>query len=213
MNRFAKQKKHALNKLNVSIRVGDTDKEIVPLLNAINSLQDYYTTSSCAGRIQLFNDLGSKIRNNSIACWHRKVSPGEVVKEVKAVKPPHLHKGFIPDPRRGEGVSGILYFKCEPPILHIAARDIESAGKLLNTAREAGFKHSGIQAIKPERVIVELISTETIDAPIMEKDGKLISDEYIRYLAKLANKKYMKSQAKIKKLERKIKELGKPDKT
>jgi len=188
MDRFVKQKKHALNKLNVSIRVGDVDKEIIPLLNAINSLQDYYTTSSCAGRIQLFNDLGSKIKNYSIACWHRKVNPKEVVKEVKAV-------------------SGILYFKCEPPILHIAARDSEAARRLLIAARESGFKHSGIQSIKPERVMVELVSTESIDAPIMDKNKKLVSDNYIKHLTILANKKYAKAQMKIKKLEKNLKEL------
>jgi tRNA wybutosine-synthesizing protein 3 len=193
MDRFAKQKKHALNKLNMSVRMGDTDSEIIPLLNAINSLKDYYTTSSCAGRIQLFNDLGSKRESSFIACWHRKVSPIEVVKEVKAVP-------------------GILYFKCEPPILHIAARDTEAAGRLLIAARESGFKHSGIQAIKPERVMVELVSTETIDAPIMEKDGKMVSDGYIKYLSRLANKKYARAQLKIKKLERKIKEMKKVNK-
>lgn len=188
MDRFSKQKKHAVNKLNVSIRVGDADKGIIKLLEMVNSLEDYYTTSSCAGRIQLFQDLGSKIKSNSIACWHRKVKYSEVAGEFKPVR-------------------GLLYFKCEPPILHVAARDIEAARKLLITARESGFKHSGIQSVKPERVMVELASTETIDTPIADNGKKLVSEGYLKYLTKLANCKHAKAQCKIRKLVKNLKAL------
>lgn len=190
MDRFSKQKKHAINKLDVSIRVGDADEGILGLLKTVNSSVDYYTTSSCAGRIQLFQDLGSKIESQPIACWHRKVEYSEVAEEFKKVK-------------------GVLYFKCEPPILHIAARNIEAARKLLIVARESGFKHSGVQSIKPERVMVELISTENIDAPIANEGKKLVTDEYLGYLVGLANKKHSKAQTKIRKLKKNIKALNK----
>jgi len=188
MDRFAKQKRHAVNKLGMSMAVGDVDEGIVSLLKAINSLEGYYTTSSCAGRIQLFQDLGNKIRNKQIACWHRRVKYREVPKEFKPVK-------------------GVLYFKCEPPILHIAARTLEAAGKLLVAARESGFKRSGIQSVKPERFMVELVSTESIDAPIMEGGKKLVPETYIKYLVKAANRKYAAAQAKIRKLEANIRSL------
>jgi len=67
MDRFSKQKRHAVNKLNVSVSLGDADDGIIRLLERINSLEDYYTTSSCSGRIQLFHDLGSKIKKNRAA--------------------------------------------------------------------------------------------------------------------------------------------------
>lgn len=188
MDRFSKQKKHAVNKLNLSISMRDVDVNIIQLLKAINTLEDYYTTSSCAGRIQLFHDLGSKNRNESVACWHRKVKPREVSAAFKTAE-------------------GVVYFKCEPPIIHVAGRDIEAANKLLVAARESGFKHSGIQSIKPERVMVELASTETIDAPLAEGDRKLVTDAYIKYLAGLADRRYAKAQEKIIKLEKKLKTL------
>jgi tRNA wybutosine-synthesizing protein 3 len=188
MDRFSKQKKHALNKLNISIRMNDADAGIIPLLEAINALEDYYTTSSCAGRIQLFHDLGSKADNHSIACWHRRVKPSETLDAFRTAE-------------------GTVYFKCEPPIIHVAARDIEAARKLLVAARECGFKHSGIQSIKPGRIIVELASTETLDAPLSEGNRKMAADAYLKYLTALANRKHSKSHRKLRKLEKTVKTL------
>jgi tRNA wybutosine-synthesizing protein 3 len=136
----------------------------------------------------LFQDLGSKLKNNPIACWHRKVKPDEVISALRTV-------------------SGTLYFKCEPPILHIAAKDIESANKLLIAARECGFKHSGIQSIKPNRVVIEIASTEVIDVPIMEDGQLFVTEKYLKYLTRLANKKQEKSKLKIRKLEKMLKEI------
>ncbi|MDD5111987.1 MAG: hypothetical protein PHG85_05535 [Candidatus Altiarchaeota archaeon] len=186
MDRFVKQKKHAVNKLNMSVSVGDADEGIISLLSRINSLGDYYTTSSCAGRIQLFQDVGSKADNQQIACWHRTVKPAEVLLAYRKV-------------------SGVLYFKCEPPIIHVAARTVEAAQKLLVAARESGFKHSGIQSVKDERVMVELASTESLDAPVADDKRRLVTDDYIKYLVRLANKKHRRSQEKIRKLENSLK--------
>jgi len=193
-DRFEKQKRHAINKLDVSIRVGDVDSGIVRLLQTLNACGEYYTTSSCEGRIQLFQDVGSKKDNRSLGCWHRKVSHLEVLQAFKPVK-------------------GILYFKFEPPILHVAAQNIEAARRLLICAREAGFKKSGIQAVKHERFMVELASTENIDAPVMDDGRKLVSDDYVKYLVKLANGKHARTQLKIRKLEKLVASLNDAVKT
>jgi tRNA wybutosine-synthesizing protein 3 len=188
-DRFEKQKRHAVNKLDVSIRVGDADAGVVKLLKLINACEDYYTTSSCEGRIQVFQDVGSKKDNKTLGCWHRKVTILEVLESLKPVR-------------------GVVYFKFEPPILHVAARGIAAARKLLIAAREAGFKKSGIQAVKEERFMVELASTENIDAPVMNNGKRLVADEYVKYLAGLANVKHARTQSKIKKLETLIKVIS-----
>ena len=188
-DRFEKQKRHAVNKLDVSIRVGDVDTGIVKLLQLLNACKDYYTTSSCEGRIQVFQDVGSKKDNQTLGCWHRKVKFREVLQAFRPVK-------------------GVVYFKFEPPILHVAARGIAAARALLIAAREAGFKKSGIQAVKEERFMVELASTENIDAPVMDNGSKLVPDEYVKYLVRLANAKHTRTRSKIKKLETLIKTLN-----
>ncbi|MFH1055891.1 MAG: hypothetical protein V1744_07365, partial [Candidatus Altiarchaeota archaeon] len=89
-------------------------------------------------------------------------------------------------------------------IIHIMARTQEKAQELLHTARESGFKRTGIQSLKEERILIEVLSTERIDAPVMEKGKKLVSDEYITNLTKKANSKYDTSTKKLKKLQQKI---------
>ncbi|MFH1055059.1 MAG: hypothetical protein V1744_03070, partial [Candidatus Altiarchaeota archaeon] len=157
---FEDQKKQAINNLRAAEKVGDMDVELKPLLDAINTLPDYYTTSSCAGRIVLMLDLGGKGKDKFQEKWHRKVTPKEVHAALKTSK-------------------GTVWFRYECPILHIMARTPEKAHEFLHVARESGFKRSGIQSLKEERILIEVLSTERIDAPIMEKGKKLVSDEYI----------------------------------
>ncbi len=49
---FEKEKKDCLSKIDKS-KKGSIDKKIKELVDLINSLKDYYTTSSCSGRILL----------------------------------------------------------------------------------------------------------------------------------------------------------------
>ncbi|MBI2659990.1 hypothetical protein HYX07_02415, partial [Candidatus Woesearchaeota archaeon] len=49
---FAKEKSDFLRKKDKS-KKGFIDKDAVKIVNCINSKSDYYTTSSCAGRIVL----------------------------------------------------------------------------------------------------------------------------------------------------------------
>ena len=50
---FFEAKKSALNKLDQAMIEKKVDSSIIPLLDIINKSDDYYTSSSCAGRIVL----------------------------------------------------------------------------------------------------------------------------------------------------------------
>jgi len=50
MNNFLKQKSDFLKKIDKS-KKKTIDKEIIPLIKSINKKPNYYTTSSCSGRI------------------------------------------------------------------------------------------------------------------------------------------------------------------
>uniref|UniRef100_A0A0L8GLY1 tRNA wybutosine-synthesizing protein 3 homolog n=1 Tax=Octopus bimaculoides TaxID=37653 RepID=A0A0L8GLY1_OCTBM len=53
---FALQKKNNLSKIDCS-RKGSIDAPILSLCQYINSLEQYFTTSSCSGRIIIFEDV------------------------------------------------------------------------------------------------------------------------------------------------------------
>ncbi len=179
------QKRRALNDLALAERAGDLDVDLKPLLDAINSKAEYYTTSSCSGRIALMQDLGGKGEDRFIAKWHGTVGAEEV---LEALRP----------------AEGNVWFRYEPPILHVMARTSEAASAFLQGARESGFKRSGIQSLKAGRILVEVVSTERIDAPVMA-GGRIIADEgYVRQLAAESSVKYRAGQAKLERLSGKL---------
>jgi len=84
--------------------------------------------------------------------------------------------------------------------LHVACIDLSSGLKLLEKARIAGWKRSGLIA-KGKRVILELMSTEKIEMPIMNNGKLLVDDNYLNLLVKEANRKLERAREKIKKFE------------
>ncbi|RLG31761.1 hypothetical protein DRN97_09000, partial [Methanosarcinales archaeon] len=55
---FEAQKKKAVERL----RIRGADEEIAPIINRINNFDDFFTTSSCSGRIVLIclPEIGAK---------------------------------------------------------------------------------------------------------------------------------------------------------
>ena len=90
----------------------------------------------------------------------------------------------------------------DPVILHIACKNMDSAKKLLNTARDIGFRRSGIISIGKSKIIMELISTEKLDAIVAKKGKLLIDEDYFKILVNEGNKKLEKTWEKIDKLHR-----------
>lgn len=182
---FGKEKKEFLTKKDKS-RKGSIDDKIKKLFNKINSLEDFYTTSSCSGRILLFTIPKSNKKNEVqyLFCSHKKIQYNDINKILKLNKIP----------------KDDVWFKVDPVILHVACKNINCAKKLLNVARDIGFRRSGVISIGKSKIILELISTEKIEA-IVSKNGRLLIDEdYFKVLVKEGNKKLEKTWKKIEKL-------------
>lgn len=182
--RFLQQKGDALKKLESAKERDEVDLDIMPLLDYINSLPDYYTTSSCSGRISLFHDVGSKKDSDWVEKWHRRVSSEEVMKAFEK-RPP----------------TGLIWFRYEPAILHIVAKDLEGAARLLTVARNSGFKKVGVIALKEGRNAVEISSTERVEVPIAENGSALVYEGYLRYLVEFANEQFQLGMKRLKRLE------------
>ena len=185
---FAERKKEAQNNLLAAENVGDLDMELKPLLAAINALGEYYTTSSCMGRVGIMRDLGNKSLDTYLGKWHRKVTFEEVNRALA-------------------GAEGKVWLRYESPIIHVMARCAEAADAFLHLCRESGFKRSGIQTLKDERILIEVLSTERVDAPVTADGKVLVSEEYLRFLVGEANAKFDLGWKKLARLEQKIAEI------
>jgi len=185
---FENQKKQALLRPDRSLK-GHLDKAIIPLVRKINSVEDYYTTSSCAGRIILMKETGKKQKKVFLFVSHEPVSLESIKKELD------VHRK----------VKEMIYLKHEPCILHVACKDLESARKLVGLARGAGWKKSGIIS---RRNVIELVSTEILAAPVAFGGRAIVSSDYLDMLVFEANKKLALTRGKIKNLERKFKQLS-----
>ena len=88
-------------------------------------------------------------------------------------------------------------------IFHVSTISMENARKLLNVANQSGFKYSSIKTFNG-KIVVEILSTERIDAPL-GKDGEIfVGDDYLKILVEIANKMMERMDKKLKRLEKNL---------
>jgi tRNA wybutosine-synthesizing protein 3 len=182
---FAKRKKDVLSKKDKSSK-GEWDKKISRLCNKINSSENYYTTSSCSGRIVLMIDSDKKESGLFLKRYHDIISLKQLKKDLNE----------LASKKKKEKIK----FKQEPCALNVACRTIEDAKILCNKARIAGWKRIGIM-LSDKRVMVSLNSTERLELPVLLKGKILVDDFFLQIIVDESNKKLKKSWEKIKKLE------------
>ncbi len=187
MDKFQQRKKDVLNKMDKS-SIGSWDDKIKDLCNKINKLENFYTTSSCSGRILLMIDQEKKGEDLFIFVSHNKITFKDLKEELKKLTD------------RGKERLNVK-FKLEPCILHIACKNLEDTKLFFEKGKEAGFKRLGIIGTT-HSFTFELNSTEKLEFPIIHK-GKLIVDEdFLKIIVEDANKKLEKSWEKINNLKR-----------
>lgn len=164
---------------------GDVDAEILPLLDAINRNPDLYTTSSCAGRIDLFVEpvSGKKHEGQWLFVSHGEAAVGEVEAALRDVP------------------AETVWFRMEGAIIHVCCRSMESADAFLKRCKEAGWKHSGITGTSP-RIMVEATTSERMDVPVASDGALFVPAKFIGFLVKEANGKLRRTREKMARLER-----------
>jgi len=182
---FLNEKKQALNKITKfdNSKKGSIDKQIIDLINLINKHSNYYTTSSCSGRIMVIKPSKVKYEAEWLFSSHEVVSVEEVKKSLTK----------LPDET--------IWLRMEPPIIHVCAKDIDSADLLLKKANNAGFRRSAVLSLK-KRLMIEIMIPEKMDVPIAENSELIVSEDYLRKLIGYANIKLEKAHSRLKKLER-----------
>ncbi len=164
---------------------GEVDEDIIPLLDTINSFDCFVTTSSCSGRIVVLDvpKIGDKLNAKFLGKWHRTVDWKEVAKAL-------------------EKSTSTTWLISDPPIIHVACRDLECARILMRIANESGFRRCGI--ISLNRFVVEITSFEKLEAPLAV-NGKIVVDEgYIKLLTDFANEKLLRGKEKLERFKSKL---------
>jgi len=186
--RFQMIKQHHKETYLEAKKIGRMDNDFIPICDYIIKTKNYFTSSSCAGRISLIS-LGEEETKKESAFyrkWHREVKKKEIIEAINNFE------------------GKVLWFKQEPLILHLGTNTLDNSRKILSACEKAGIKRAGIKVAKEGRFIVEMLGSQNITTPI--KEGKITAEEkYIEYLVKKANEKFRKNQEQIKKLEKIIK--------
>lgn len=178
---FQQQKEKQLSKKDKS-NIGKIDEKIRKLVDKINKKKDYYTTSSCSGRIVLIKSLNEKQPDIFLYRTHNKLSVSELLKALNNIS-----------------YKGLVEFKLTSCILHVACKTLDDAFKLVNKAKLSGWKHSGV--MNKNRNMIELMGTENISFPIMENKKLLVDDKFLKIIINESNKKLERIWKKIDRLE------------
>lgn len=169
-------------------RKGSIDVQIRPLLDHINAFAHHYTTSSCAGRFLVMGLPADRKKEHAVWLYasHDVICATDVIDA--------LAKANAACDASAESIVEV-WFKCEPPILHVCSRTVEDACLLLEAARSAGLKRSGIISIREGKVMSEIIGTFKCDVPLV-LDGRRLSfaDAYLEELCEHVTKQLARSR-------------------
>jgi len=189
--RFEMVKEHHKNTFEKAKKDGKMDKDFIPLCNFLTKSKNYFSASSCAGRITLVGlDMKESKKESAFhRKWHRKVKFSEVKDGIESYS--------------GE----VLWFKQEPIIFHLGTNNLENAKKVLVACEKAGVKRSGVKVAKEGKFIVEIVGTHQINTPVREHSDTKIDDNYLKYLVKKANQKFDKNKKSLKKMEKEMKKI------
>jgi tRNA wybutosine-synthesizing protein 3 len=186
MEGFEKRKQDVLSKEDKS-SIGKWDNKIIKLCNKINSLKNYYTTSSCSGRILLIIDQEKKSKNLFVFVSHEKMNFKKFKQEL--LKSLSLKKN--------------IKFKLESFILHINAKSLENVKNFLEISKKAGIKKMGIIGLK-NNFTIEIQGSEKLEFPIIKNNKILVDDYFLKTILKESNKKLEKNWKKIKRLTKEL---------
>ncbi len=169
-------------------RRSEIDEWIKPLTDLINSCFDFVTLSSCAGRIAVIDlpEFGDKKNAVFLGKWHEFPKVSDVVEAIK----------------RGRMETWLMM---NPPILHVACRNIERTSDLLRLCKTSGFRRAGIISLK--NFVVEISAQERVEL-LAARNGSVIVDEItVHENLTESIEKLERSRKRFEKLYRGFKEL------
>ena len=186
---FSQYKSNAMKKLEYALSEGLVDEGVISVINSFNSHPDIFTTSSCAGRIQLIilPDIGRKDSVQRRKTWQREVTTDDVEGAISEFD--------IPD-------NSIVILQAQSPIFHLSCRTMELAIKLRGIVHSQGWKYSSLITGNDEKWNVEILSANRIDNLLFRKGVISMPDkDRLGFIIEESNKILVKAQARLEALE------------
>ncbi len=188
---WRERKEKSWERLWEDLEIGYLDEDIVDILVEFFLRPRSFTTSSCSGRIVLMDSEYPWDKDETMIVFkkHEPVS----VEEVSDIA--------------GKPVAHRLWLSVQGPIIHIEALDIEEAFVVLEAARRAGFKHSGILASTRKGILVELRTGIRVNIPLREPNAWLISEENLPRIVELANRALRQAKERLDRLRAELRRI------
>ncbi len=167
---FENQKKTFLAKLDQS-KKGSIDEQAKEVISIVNSLKDYYTTSSCSGRVYFWQGDGKKNNTEWLKVSHELINLDFF--EISSQE--------------------MVWLRYEGFIIHIACRDLDKANELLSNVQKL-YKKSCILSMS-NKIIVEIRDSNFIEMPFYQSN--LLFTGSLEWLKEEINQKLKKNWEKI----------------
>lgn len=181
---FARAKANALLKRDKS-SAGGIDARAVSICNTINESDEWFTTSSCAGRCYVWHGVGNK-RDGRF--------------ERRRVSHEKIDRGYFLDgPDAPLKAAGELWLRYEPFILHARCASNHASRRLVKAARTV-FKTVGVN-----ENCVFVVGDEGLEMPLV-LDRPLFDSEQVDWLVETVNDKHERNWAKIDRFEKALSE-------
>ena len=187
--RFTMMKGHHKKKLQEAIDGKKIDPLMIDLAKHIASSKNYFSTSSCSGRIILLqiNDAEDKQPEGFFRKWHSQVKAEEVWEALQ------------------EKTEKNIWFKQEPFVLVIGSQDFEHAKTIIEICKELGIKRCGISFFEEGKVLLEVFGSQGMSFMVKKKNKLLILEEMMKEQVEIANQKWKKNDEKLKEFQAELK--------
>ena len=218
MDAFAQRKAATLQELLLDAgdfsRAGHVDQRAKAIVGLVNRHKDFYTTSSCSGRVSLFADPTTSTKAGGLKGgeWvyvsHEPAEAGAIVAAVREKLGEDPEDEDECEKKANETSQGIdpecsLVLRFEPFILSVEASSVEHGGRFVAAARDAGFRESGITG-NDRRVVCSIRCSIRMETHVVSRGVRLVSDLAIRELVRIANEKWNANKLRAERLEETI---------
>ena len=194
---------------------GSVDTPIQSLVSLINSTSDFYTTSSCSGRIALFQPLHptQSKRGRWLLIEHQQVDVHSLREAIQRAlvnaceeKKETGEDEGLSSASSSSSVSAVLKF--EPFIVSIACRSLSCASALLQAAIQSGCRESGIAGLHlptrtnggdesgsalPLPVLLSVRCSIRMEVPLLDQGRLLVPDLFLEHCVQQVNDKFSRN--------------------
>ena len=179
---FNDKKKRALQLLSKARSQGKVDFGAEKILDLLNATEQYYTTSSCSGRVVLLSlpELGDKKHACFLLKYHK---PPVKVDEIQ-----HILEQY--------DSTNMVFLQMQAPIFHVCCSSINAADLLVKLGYEAGLKNSSIKRFSSP-FLVEINGTERMDVPLCADGEQFWSSSYLGFLSNLSETMLQRSEKSL----------------